>query len=108
MCSITTKNKKNFVRWIPHNVKTTICDVPPPGVKLCATSLSNTTSIRGLLTTLSDIFQRLFEKKAFLHWYINEGMEESEFTEAHDKLLSLISEYQEYERNHNGSEELTQ
>lgn len=37
----------------------------------------------------------MFKKKAFLHWYTGEGMEESEFTEAELNLRDLISEYQQ-------------
>lgn len=107
MCSVQNKNSKYFVGWIPHNIKSAICDVPPRGLKMCATSLSNTTAIQEPLKKLSDIFQSLFRRKAYLHWYISEGMEESEFIEADDKLQSLIGEYQEYQENSNGNEELT-
>jgi tubulin beta len=27
-------------------------------------------------------FSSMFRRKAFLHWYLNEGMDEMEFTEA--------------------------
>lgn len=108
MYNIQDKNSKYFVGWIPHNIKIAICDVPPRGLNMCATSLSNTTAIHEPLKRLSDLFQSLFTKKAYLHWYISEGMEESEFTEAHDKLYSLISEYQQYQENFNESEELAQ
>jgi len=32
-----------------------------------------------------------------MHWYIGEGMEEQEFTEAESNLNDLISEYQQYQ-----------
>jgi tubulin beta len=39
----------------------------------------------------------MFRRKAFLHWYTGEGMEEIEFTEAESNLADLISEYQQYQ-----------
>ena len=39
----------------------------------------------------------MFRRKAFLHWYVSEGMEESEFTEAECNCADLISEYQQYQ-----------
>jgi tubulin beta len=39
----------------------------------------------------------MFRRKAFLHWYTGEGMDEMEFTEAEANLNDLISEYQQYQ-----------
>lgn len=39
----------------------------------------------------------MFRRKAFLHWYTGEGMDEMEFTEAESNLNDLISEYQQYQ-----------
>ncbi|RZC36798.1 hypothetical protein BDFB_012336 [Asbolus verrucosus] len=39
----------------------------------------------------------MFRRKAFLHWYLGEGMDELEFTEAESNLIDLISEYQQYQ-----------
>ena len=36
-------------------------------------------------------------RKAYLHLFVNEGMEESEFDEADGNLNDLVSEYQQYE-----------
>lgn len=40
----------------------------------------------------------MFRRKAFLHWYTGEGMEEHEFREAESNMIDLISEYQQYEQ----------
>ncbi|RWW20592.1 hypothetical protein BHE74_00043091, partial [Ensete ventricosum] len=45
------------------------------------------------LTTPSSMFRR----KAFLHWYTGEGMDEMEFTEAESNMNDLVSEYQQYQ-----------
>ena len=39
----------------------------------------------------------MFRRKAFLHRYTGEGMDEMEFTEAESNLLDLIAEYEQYE-----------
>lgn len=39
----------------------------------------------------------MFRRKAFLHWYTGEGMEEMEFSDAESNVHDLISEYQQYE-----------
>merc|ERR1711893_427005 len=42
-------------------------------------------------------FTLMFRRKAFLHWYTGEGMDEMEFTEAESNLNDLVSEYQQYQ-----------
>jgi len=37
----------------------------------------------------------MFRRKAFLHWYTGEGMDEMEFTEAESNMNDLVSEYQQ-------------
>ena len=39
----------------------------------------------------------MFRRKAFFHWYIGEGMDEMEFTEAESNLSDLVTEYQNYQ-----------
>ena len=39
----------------------------------------------------------MFRRRAFLHWYTGEGMDEMEFTEAESNLLDLVAEYQQYQ-----------
>ena len=39
----------------------------------------------------------MFRRKAFVHWYTAEGMDELEFTEAEANMNDLISEYQQYQ-----------
>merc|ERR1712123_124570 len=37
MLNIQNKNSSYFVEWIPNNVKTAVCDIPPRGLKMSAT-----------------------------------------------------------------------
>ncbi|KAJ2941836.1 hypothetical protein O0L34_g15769 [Tuta absoluta] len=97
MLSIQDKNSSYFVEWIPNNVKVAVCDVPPRGLKMAATFVGNTTAIQEIFKRVSEQFTVMFRRKAFLHWYIGEGMDELEFTEAESNMNDLVSEYQQYE-----------
>merc|ERR1712032_422215 len=37
MLGIQNKNSSYFVEWIPNNIKTAVCDIPPRGLKMSAT-----------------------------------------------------------------------
>ncbi|KAG8006634.1 Tubulin beta-1 chain [Nibea albiflora] len=86
-----------FVEWIPNNVKTAVCDIPPRGLKMAATFIGNSTAIQELFKRISEQFTAMFRRKAFLHWYTGEGMDEMEFTEAESNMNDLVSEYQQYQ-----------
>lgn len=91
------KNQSYFVEWIPNNIKTAVCDIPPRGLKMSATFIGNNTAIQDIFKRISEQFTVMFRRKAFLHWYTNEGMDEMEFTEAESNMNDLISEYQQYQ-----------
>ncbi|RRT40895.1 hypothetical protein B296_00052611 [Ensete ventricosum] len=46
---------------------------------------------------VSEQFTAMFRRKAFLHWYTGEGMDEMEFTEAESNMNDLVAEYQQYQ-----------
>jgi tubulin beta len=97
MMNVQHKNSAYFVEWIPNNVKTAVCDVAPRGFKMSATFVGNSTAIQELFKRISSQFSAMFKRKAFLHWYIGEGMDEMEFTEAESNMNDLVSEYQQYQ-----------
>ncbi|PAV89542.1 hypothetical protein WR25_11042 [Diploscapter pachys] len=97
MMSVQNKNSSYFVEWIPNNVKTAVCDIPPRGLKMSATFIGNSTAIQELFKRISEQFTAMFRRKAFLHWYTGEGMDEMEFTEAESNMNDLVSEYQQYQ-----------
>ncbi|XP_045456099.1 tubulin beta chain-like isoform X1 [Melitaea cinxia] len=95
--AIQNKNSSYFVEWIPNNLKVAVCDVPPRGLKMSATFIGNSTAIQEIFKRISEQFTAMFKRRAFLHWYTGEGMDEMEFTEAASNMADLISEYQQYQ-----------
>ncbi|XP_062343938.1 tubulin beta-6 chain isoform X3 [Cinclus cinclus] len=97
MLAIQNKNSSYFVEWIPNNVKVAVCDIPPRGLKMASTFIGNSTAIQELFKRISEQFSAMFRRKAFLHWFTGEGMDEMEFTEAESNMNDLVSEYQQYQ-----------
>merc|ERR1711918_194313 len=80
-----------------NNIKTGICDIPPKGLKMAVTFLGNSTAIQEMFKRGAEQFTGMFRRKAFLHWYTGEGMDEMEFTEAESNMNDLVSESQQYQ-----------
>merc|ERR1711990_465346 len=65
MLNAQNKNSAYFVEWIPNNVKTAVCDIPPRGLKMAATFIGNSTAIQELFKRVSEQFTSMFRRKAF-------------------------------------------
>ncbi|KAK1737502.1 tubulin beta chain [Skeletonema marinoi] len=105
MLKMVSKNSGYFVEWIPNNLKASICDVPPSGMKMSSVFIGNSTCIQEAWKRVAEQFTVMFRRKAFLHWYTGEGMDEMEFTEAESNLNDLVSEYQQYQDATTGDDE---
>merc|ERR1712024_280711 len=98
---LNSKHSEDFVEWIPNNVKSGVVSVQQRdmhdnnrGINSC-TMVANTTSSKGIFQRLATQFGAMYRRKAFLHWYKGEGMDEMEFQEADKNVRDLITEYQD-------------
>jgi len=100
------KNSSAFVEWIPDNVSVSLCSVPPVGQVRAATCLANSTSVQEVFKRNLTQFVAMYKRRAYLHWYIGEGMDEMEFSEAESNTHDLIAEYQQYQEATTDAEEV--
>lgn len=46
MLNVQNKNSSYFVEWIPNNIKASVCDIPPKGLKMAVSFAGNSTAIQ--------------------------------------------------------------
>mmetsp|Transcript_13092 Transcript_13092/g.15519 ORF Transcript_13092/g.15519 Transcript_13092/m.15519 type:complete len:106 (+) Transcript_13092:1024-1341(+) len=68
MVNVLNKNSPYFVEWIPNNIKSAVCNIPPVGMKMSTTFIGNSTCIQEMFKRVAEQFSLMFRRKAFLHW----------------------------------------
>ncbi len=56
MLNVQNKNSSYFIEWIPNNVKSSVCDIPPKGLKMSATFIGKSLVPKVCCSLLSGTF----------------------------------------------------
>jgi len=86
-------SRLSFPNWTPNPIASSICAVPALDRPASASLLLNHGLVYALYVRLAEAFTAQFRRKAFVHHYTAEGMDEMEFTEAESNMNDLNSEY---------------
>jgi len=86
------------VKFITHNqsvdtVPDSTWHLRLPHGKVMASAQDSKSMVGKLFSSSLNDFNKLYKRKSYVHWYTQEGMSESDFTMARDKVLKLGKHY---------------
>jgi len=107
-------SRLKLVEWCPTGFKTTVVDrnlsyLTEDGMRATDKSLTmignNTAVVRPFEQRILRKYDLMYSQRAYVHWYVGEGMEEGEFAEASEDLQMLIKDYNELKVDHRSDDE---
>jgi len=112
---VKTQAKVSFVEWCPTGFKIGLNDVPSATLEKDAMAASSRNAVmignniavnRVFTERLSKKYDMMYSQRAYVHWYVGEGMEEGEFSEAREDLGFLEKDYLDVVTEQNSDEEM--
>ena len=103
ICMIKSKRTVQFVDWCPTGIRCGInyhpmCVVNDSVIKKSRRSgymVANSTAIGELFVRVRKEVDMMYKHRAYLHWYVGEGMQEQEIEEARENIVALEADYLE-------------